>query len=1192
MSNFDFSIYAAPDDDTSADDNRSDPKETGFDFSMYESKSKEDEEVSDYGLSGKLKKADLKGGTNATKIRQYMIDRVGRKYSFNGDIDNDQLVEDFVDRMRGFNSNSLDTAMEVRFITKANDDVKARAGEAYKLYDQLGSVFVNDGLMGAIDGVKDYVIDAALDPTNYVGVLTGGLAKVGAVGVFQSGKQLVKKAAMEAGKRAVSSGATKEAADKVAKEAAERVIGKLVEAGAKKPQRRKIVEEVARREKDLFLLATAKKARKDFMDKRTDKYIKRSLVGTTAIDGTLAALNDVAIQNVLIEADAQAKFNTLQTALSFGLGSIGAGVQLGGMVLGKAVKPTQEMSVADSVYIGQERAKLAQKEALGTDVKSTRAAAKQMKKDLKTWRQKVDRGESLFGDMGAPAEALKVIMLGIDGKAETGGLVKLFRDKGMKLDKDFRVTDLLTNVTQFMKPQELAEINELLPPGMSIGDVSAIAPVSGPNNISDNLAGLVAKTASDAGQILNVLSQSRKMIDTGVLRSDDLLTDQVTDILTKEELGKETPRRLAYAQGVWKRLLVSSPATTAVNVAGWSQFAVGQTLADALQSGSFMALGAMTGNKELYRKGKVYGQMIAARAGYLLDARTTHDNYMQYLLTDPKIAKVLNETMSGGVEKTADRFGIDATSTGFKTAETVSRAAATLTGVRIQDTFTKSQMFMTELDKRIRLKHEGMTLTDIFNSGRTDLIDDDMVSESIDLTLKSVFSKNYGVDKAEQSYLVREAASLVEKASNMPGLGLVLPFGRFMNNVVATTYQWSPLVFAEGIGRKIGIGGKVERSNIAASERIARAAVGTTAMIAAYNFDESRRDKNLPFHQVETSDGDILDVRNVFPFSLWLAIGRATNLYVKEGTVPPALKEELLNQMAIGQAAKDLEFGNDLVNMFDLATGVLFGDETARTVSAESFGKAAGTILAGTTRSLDFVNDMVGYATDTDVAKDPRQATGFTQAFTQNSTKYIDNLIEYFSDRVDDVKDEDIDKGFIDKYITGEELRLGTREGQVRDPNPLASILGIRYVPRRTGTEEVYSVAEMAPWKANERTDIPAYDRLFNKLLAPVLERESALLLADEKFLKGNLNQQRSAVKKALERSRATVQEALDASSGQSYLLRLKRKALSKGSKEARSAAKRYMKEKGFGTHVRDMNFGELMDYTDYIEYYESFYEQ
>ena len=83
MSNFDFSIYDTQDNDTS------ESKETSFDFSMYESKAKEDEEVSDYGLNGKLKKADLKSGTNATKIRQYMIDRVGRKYSFNGDIEND-----------------------------------------------------------------------------------------------------------------------------------------------------------------------------------------------------------------------------------------------------------------------------------------------------------------------------------------------------------------------------------------------------------------------------------------------------------------------------------------------------------------------------------------------------------------------------------------------------------------------------------------------------------------------------------------------------------------------------------------------------------------------------------------------------------------------------------------------------------------------------------------------------------------------------------------------------------------------------------------------------------------------------------------------------------------------------------------------------------------------------------------------
>ena len=1167
MSNFDFSIYAAQDDDTSADDNRSDPKETGFDFSMYESKAKEDEEVSDYGLSGKLKKADLKGGTNATKIRQYMIDRVGRKYSFNGDIDNDQLVEDFVDRMRGFNSNSLDTAMEVRFITKANDDVKARAGEAYKLYDQLGSVFVNDGLMGAIDGVKDYVIDAALDPTNYVGVLTGGLAKVGAVGVFQSGKQLVKKAAMEAGKRAVSSGATKEAADKVAKEAAERVIGKLVEAGAKKPQRRKIVEEVARREKDLFLLATAKKARKDFMDKRTDKYIKRSLVGTTAIDGTLAALNDVAIQNVLIEADAQAKFNTLQTALSFGLGSIGAGVQLGGMVLGKAVKPTQEMSVADSVYIGQERAKLAQKEALGTDVKSTRAAAKQMKKDLKTWRQKVDRGESLFGDMGAPAEALKVIMLGIDGKGETGGLVKLFRDRGMKLDKDFRVTDLLTNVTQFMKPQELAEINELLPPGMSIGDVSAIAPVSGPNNISDNLAGLVAKTASDAGQILNVLSQSRKMIDTGVLRSDDLLTDQVTDILAKEELGKETPRRLAYAQGVWKRLLVSSPATTAVNVAGWSQFAVGQTLADALQSGSFMALGAMTGNKELYRKGKVYGQMIAARAGYLLDARTTHDNYMQYLLTDPKIAKVLNETMSGGVEKTADRFGIDATSTGFKTAETVSRAAATLTGVRIQDTFTKSQMFMTELDKYLRLKKDK-SLKDVLNDGDIDLIDDSVLGSALDTTLKSVFSKDYTTD----DQLLSQAAKFTESISNIPLLGTVLPFGRFFNNVIATSYQWS----VGGAVEVMSAIAKAEKRNIETVEAASRSLVGITAWGMAMHYDEERRKKNLGTFEIDAGSGTIVDAKNTYPFSLWLAAGRVGNLRRRGEEVPTELTKELTEQLAVGQLASDVQFGNDLTRIVD---SFLNQDITASKASLDAISKMTGNYFAGFTRPLDAVNKLTGFITDTDVAKDVRQAEGSGEIFTQAATKYFDNVIEAFTDKADSV--------------TGEELRVATRQGKIQDANPMARIFGVTVKPGRTATEKVYSMAQMQPWTANERSQIAAYDKVFNETLAPVLERATDKLLRDPKFSNADLTGKRAMLKSTLSDVKTRVRKSLQKyAAPEKRMLAIKRKASSHGNKELRNKALDAMRDRfNFRGTVEDMSYSELQFFMDYVDYLKDIYE-
>ena len=54
---------------------------------------------------------------------------------------------------------------------------------------QPGNVFVNDGAMGAVDGMWDYVGAAALDPTNYLGILTGGIARgAGAAGVSLTGR--------------------------------------------------------------------------------------------------------------------------------------------------------------------------------------------------------------------------------------------------------------------------------------------------------------------------------------------------------------------------------------------------------------------------------------------------------------------------------------------------------------------------------------------------------------------------------------------------------------------------------------------------------------------------------------------------------------------------------------------------------------------------------------------------------------------------------------------------------------------------------------------------------------------------------------------------------------------------------------------------------------------------------------------
>ena len=136
-----------------------------------------------------LKKDDLKQYQYLTPIRNYMIERKGADYK---DKEAEEVIDDFVQHMRYFNANSVTTTGELRFINKADDATKRRAGKAYEIYEQLGNVFQNDGAMGAVDGVKDYIFAAAKDPTNYLGIVTGGVGRLLAGSVSITGKKLLR----------------------------------------------------------------------------------------------------------------------------------------------------------------------------------------------------------------------------------------------------------------------------------------------------------------------------------------------------------------------------------------------------------------------------------------------------------------------------------------------------------------------------------------------------------------------------------------------------------------------------------------------------------------------------------------------------------------------------------------------------------------------------------------------------------------------------------------------------------------------------------------------------------------------------------------------------------------------------------------------------------------------------------------
>jgi hypothetical protein len=1166
----------------------------------------------------KLKKKDLYRYENLNTIRNYMSANKGADYM---DMDEETLVEDFVDHMRFFNTNAVSTAGEVRFISKADENTKAMAAEAYNLYDSLGNVFVNDGIYGAFDGVKDYVFAAAIDPTNYVGALTGGFGKAAALGVTQTGKAAIKKAASEAAKRAAQSGATKQAAENAGIEAGSLMAQKMIAKSASSKEVSMAARKAAKLAKAEVRLNAAQKAASEVGREALTKAGKRALIQTTAIDALVAGVQDNAIQQIYLDVGAQEDYSELQTGLSLALGGIGGGLHYtfgkfgGASGLGDAVKEAEIAGRAEKSTELVDRAKIAsldkdikaaqampattkgqktaktrkinqlkaekrrlKRETIGKpllpEVKDQEKAKQAIKDGIKRWDEKVKAGEEILEESVAiPETLLRQIMLGDGNK---GGVAAIFREKGMKLRRDTKVSDIMTNLLRFMPEEDLQEISGLFRErvNLSLGEAA---------DLGVEIGEIIAADVSRSGKKLAVMSQVRRTIDGGVVAGNEILKEtlngkELRDTLESEFEIARKAKRFSYGQNVWKRMLVSSPATTAANVMGFGQFFSGQLVADTMSSGLLMVgaagrygIGDKAGAEKLFRQAKVYRQIQVQKMKNFADPFTTHDAYMK-LMKEIKdetgqsdIQGLLFETVAGGVERSAKRFGMDPNDPVYKNIERLTNASMNITGVRIQDTFTKSQMFMTELDKYLRLKKET-SLKTVLKEGRLEEIDDDVIGAAIDTTLRSVFSKDYTTK--DQAF--GEIAKFVEKASNTPGLGTIIPFGRFMNNVVATAYQWGPASLLPAAARIAKDG------DIQSVEAMSRALVGTAGLGMAMLYSEKQEKQGLAFNEINTGGGTIIDVRNVFPMSAFLAMGRAANLRRKGEPVPKELMQEIGNQLAIGQVARDAQFSNDLFNIMDMMFNAEGG---GRSRGLEALYKSTGNIAAGFTRPLDAANRMVGFLTDTDTAKDVRQAKGGA-VFTQSASKYFDNILEVLIGETD--------------TITGEKLRVATRKGDVYDANPLARILGINVKKGRTASEKVYSLAELQTWTADQRGKIPMYDRIFNESIAPMLEPRMTRLLKDKRFTEGQglakgaslLQYRRDRVKYELQQARKETREMLDYYENPGFIDRLRYKAYTKGTKEQQKEALKYMQRNGVSTtDVREFNFRELNMYNSYIDH-------
>ena len=1127
--------------------------------------------------------SDLKKGQNARDIRAYMVDRMGVDFKEGQGRSDEEVVDAFVNQMRYFNSNIVSTAGEARFIANADEQTKARAAQAYKLYDNLGNLFTGDA--GEIfDGIGDYIYSAATDLSNYAGIVTGGMAKAGLLVGQQTGKAAVKAAVRTAikdvGANTALKGEAKQAAGAVYKDVLTRAASQGVRLNKKQKQ---MAYAAAEEEYAIFMQARKRALSREAIQPILNKRRTNAILATAGVDSAFAALQDVVLQNTLLEAGAQETYSSLQTGFSSilgGIGGVGAFTTPSGVrkLVGESglkdirdqarikAKRDGNLEEMDTLLREVSRKQEAQKAAANFKItpKQVKTAGSQILEVSRSWKEKVNAGKGRYSGFETPVEVIREVLLGKDGDGK-GGLVKVLNDDGVAVPKELRISDIFTNLMQMLPKDQLDQINKNIKGlGITLGDTT---------QVSTSIEDLFAKELSRGGQVLQVASQFRKHLDAATVYGDRLINGSISTINEKEAIAENLKRArvLEYGQNVWKRMLVSSPATSAINVIGAAQYTMGQSLADLFASPVhyLAALGyGSVGNKaaaeQNFRAAKVYATITGQRMRNLMDPYTTKDAYMAFLEQNKDIKKILYETLTGGIERSGKRFAIDPENPAYLLAEKVADGASMLTGVRVQDTFTKSQMFMTELDKHIRIK-TGKTLQETFGEGAAGSIDNDVIGRAVDTTLRSVFSKDYTTD----DQLLGSLAKGVENFSSQPVIGTILPFGRFMNNVIATSYQWSPLgtlsvmssLYRKGRGSK-------QPENI--SEAFARAAVGTTALALAADFSKEQREKGMGTFDVDLGNGQSIDARNTFPFSLWLTAGRMIDLSREGEIVPRELVKDFAAQTAVGQFASDVQFANDIYNIMDVA----FNEDRQLGVSliGSAFAKQGGSILAGFTRPLDAVNRMTGLIAGSDVAKDPRQAEGL-QAGTIQATRYVDNLIEIFTDKLEGV--------------TGEELRVATREGKIQDPSPLLSIMGIKLKPSRTATEKAYSMAEMHPWTANERSAIPAYDKIFNEAIAPAFESEMMKLIQSEEFKKGNVAKRRQLLTDTKNALRSNLRKYMFVSGDETTsLMALRRKTVNKGDKNVRYQAKQMMREEyKIDGDIRDYSEQELRLYGDLIDY-------
>lgn len=1075
-------------------------------------------------IAPKISQKDiLKDPLKIKTVRDYMVKRKGDYYK---NAQEDELMDDFVDHMRWVNTNEVNTVGEARSVFDLSNDAEKKVyADAYNLYDELGSVW-GEGIGEFGDAVANYTGAVLTSPSTYLGGFIGKALSKPATNLVKKavGKKVIEQGIKTAVKETAEAGATT-----IAKKAAIKTAAKAVE------------KQVAKKSG----LIAAKKSRQELIT---------AAILATGVDSAMAAGQEALRQKTLVDVGAQEEIDKTSVALNTVFGVIGGGFAYFPEAMRGAVKLTDaggKVRVANALRAKEAKKKIG--EEIEASVKQLvtdwEVVAKQgQEKDVSKFLR--DKAIDWFFDVDNEKSFIRILQkLG----ADLGGDDKTFSHK-------------MVEYARGLPPQNRAAITKSLKPlGISFGEMIEV----------------FAGTLKEGGESLSKASQAKRFYDdfrNVAVKKQQAISNTIEGEIEALNAPKVKPpaETVKYAASVWKRLLVSHISTTMLNVKGWGWATTARIMSEILHGGVLGSvgmvqklMGSSAADKTLAKSSAMFkSNLLLARS--LLDPFTSAQGFVDLMDAAPKkFKKTALSAFYGGVgDEGPEMFNINPNSLLVKGTEKTIDAAAQIAFVRTQDIYTKAFTGLKELDKMSRIDL-GKGIEELLAKGETHLITDEMWERATKALLEDTFS----VDYTKGHSIFNKLAKMTEQVSNAPGIGFIFPFGRFVNNTIGFTFQYSPLAFLPIVKYQRGLD---------LEERLAKATIGSTALMMVMSREEEKQKQGLQWNEERDSTGEIKDIGGIFPLSLYNLFGRVL-VDAKSGNgVPLALFDELVKQVGPLGVLSEVTSSNPITDMVREMTKAAETDDGTELVEiAKMFGEmllgTASNIAAGYTRPLDPVNDILGVATDMD---------GFTndaivdRKMAQGADKALQNFSRYTSTFFNLLLGEDTGDG----KLFGTIKKSATEEKPLKDPNPISRLFGQPVKPRQDSIDILLGMVDLAPYRMDSlTTGVPEYDDFINGTIFPILERKAEAMLDNEIFMSRPAHIKREMVSKMLSEARKEIIDNIEDGSitdADAYAYNERRKFLALP-QAYRAEAKKAL---GIKTEDRDLSPLEVEQLTLWIE--------